>query len=137
MRSPVRALPDAVVRWTRRAAWLRRFDALLAWLACVWGFPDAPAALPALVAAALVATATAIPAVRSVWRPLSGTVGLAVSRPLNPGRQAWFVRRGKADLVLVTARRGFRVTIALGAQSRDEVMSVRRTRIFLIPDDSV
>src|SRR2546427_238767 len=36
MRSPVRSLPPNVGRWASRARWLRRLDALAAWL-LVWG----------------------------------------------------------------------------------------------------
>jgi len=56
-----------------------------------------------------------------------------VSRSLRPGDRAWFVRDGHADSVLITARRGIRVSIAALSIGEAETMSVRRTRVFLVP----
>jgi len=39
----------------------------------------------------------------------------------------------RADAVLVTARRGLRVSIASPGMGEAETMSVRRTRVFLVP----
>jgi hypothetical protein len=61
-----------------------------------------------------------------------GLVGLMVSRSLRPGDRAWFIRATDAEVVLVTARRRFRMVIAR-AESADEGMSVRRTRVVLLP----
>jgi hypothetical protein len=67
------------------------------------------------------------------WRPVSGWVGVAVSRSLRAGQRAWYVRDGRADAVLVTGRRGLRVSIAAPSVGEAETLSVRRTRVFLIP----
>jgi hypothetical protein len=52
---------------------------------------------------ALVALLTAAPPLRVRWRPVSGLVGVLVSRPLRPGDQAWYVRSERADLVVPAA----------------------------------
>lgn len=72
---------------------------------------------------------------RAHWRPISGWIGLRVSRSLRPGDRAWFVRHGRADSVLVTARQGFRLALAGVALGETESMSVRRTRVFVVPHD--
>ncbi|PYM22352.1 MAG: hypothetical protein DMD80_28530, partial [Candidatus Rokuibacteriota bacterium] len=59
--------------------------------------------------------------------------GVLVSRTVRPGDRAWFVRDGRADSVLVTARRGLRVSIAVPGMGAAETISVRRTRVFLVP----
>ncbi len=64
---------------------------------------------------------------------MSGWVGVAVSRSVRPGQRVWFVRDGRADAVLVTARRGLRVSIAAPQLGEAETLSVRRTRVLLIP----
>ena len=79
----------------------------------------------------------AIRPVRVRWRPVSGWVGLAVSRGLRPGDRAWYVRSRAADLVLVTARHGARLVIARPDFAADEGLNVRRTRVLLIPADAV
>ena len=71
--------------------------------------------------------------VRLRWRPISGWVGVIVSRPLRPGQRAWFVRDGHADAVLITGRRGLRLSFAAPALGEAETLTVRRTRVFLIP----
>jgi hypothetical protein len=137
MTSPIRPLPEGVTRWVARAAWLRRADAAVAWL-LAWalltsllGFASGKGAVAAL---ALVALGASIRALRVVWRPVSGSVGLALSQSLQAGDRAWYVRAGRADAVLVTARRGARVQIALPELDEpDEVLSVRRTRVLLLP----
>lgn len=135
--SPIRPLPEEVARWIALAAWLRRADAAVAWL-LAWvlltsllGIASGAAAVAALVAVAL---GVLIRALRVVWRPVSGGVGVALSQPLQAGDRAWYVRAGRADAVLVTARRGARMQIALpGLDEPDEVLSVRRTRVLLLP----
>jgi len=55
-------------------------------------------------------------------------------RDLSPGDQAWYVRPGHAERVLVTARRRTRVVIARLNDAAEE-LSVRRTRVLLVPAD--
>jgi len=91
---------------------------------------------PALVAAVdlLVVLGGVTRPFRVLWRPVSGSVGLAVSRRLQPGDRAWYVRASHADPVLVTARHGTRMSIATPDRDEpDEVLSVRRTRVLLLP----
>jgi len=88
-----------------------------------------------ILAAALVGLGAVIRPVRVRWRPVTGSVGIAVSRGLRPGARAWYVREREADLVLVTARHGLRLVIAKPDLGRDEGMSVRRTRVILLPVD--
>ena len=66
---------------------------------------------------------------------MSAWVGLAVSRRLRPGDRAWYVRSQRADLVLVTACHGIRVVIVTPDVDADEGLSVRRTRVLLLPAD--
>jgi len=40
---------------------------------------------------------------------------------------------GRADAVLITARHGIRISIAAPSLTEAETLSVRRTRVFLIP----
>ena len=72
---------------------------------------------------------------RTRWRPLSGWVGLVMSRGLHPGDRAWYVRPHQADLVLVTARHGARLVIARPNLAEDEGLTVRRTRVLVLPAD--
>jgi hypothetical protein len=138
VRAPIPPIPDAVARWTVRVHWLRRLDALVAWL-WAWGllalFADLRPAVQALVAAALVAAVACLPAIRAAWRPVSAAVGLGLSRGLAPGHRAWYVRPGAAELVIVTARRGLRLTIAAPGRTVAEGMDVRRTRVLLLSAD--
>jgi hypothetical protein len=138
MTTPMRPVPDGVLAWVGRRRWLRWCDALLAW-ALLWvawtaglgpGHPQAAA----VVTLALVVAGGWIPTVRVRWRPVSGWVGLHLSRDLRPGDRAWYVVRD-ASLVVVTARRGARVMIARPDLVEDEVIGVRRTRVFLLPAD--
>src|SRR4030095_5649765 len=94
------------------------------------GHPQAAA----VVTLALVVAGGWIPTVRVRWRRLSGGVGLHLSRDLRPGDRAWYIVRD-ASLVVVTARRGARVMIARPDLVEDEVIGVRRTRVFLLPCD--
>ena len=138
MRAPIRPLPDGVTRWIRGARYLRALDAVAAWLA-VWAvatlaFPDGDAAVHGVIAAVLAIAAARVPWLRVRWRPVMGAVALAVSRRLRPGDRAWYIRSAEAELVLVTARRRLRIVIAR-VQSAAEGMSVRRTRVLLLPAD--
>ncbi len=139
MRFTPRSAPQSVVRWISPVRWLRTLDAAIAWL-CLWGaissllgLGSAQAAL--ILAAALLGLGAVIRPVRVRWRPVTGSVGIAVSRGLRPGARAWYVREREADLVLVTARHGLRLVIAKPDLGRDEGMSVRRTRVILLPVD--
>ena len=57
-------------------------------------------------------------------------------RRLSPGDQVWYVRPGAAERVLVTALHRTRVVIARLDGSGAEGLSVRRTRVLLVPADS-
>lgn len=137
MRTPIRATPGAVVRWVSRLGWLRWLDAALAWgalwivLMAVLGADLASQG--AVVALGLVGLGLAIRPVRGRWRPITGWVGLTVSRRLRPGDRAWYIGAREARLVLVTARHGTRLVIARPDLAGDEGMSVRRTRVLLLP----
>ena len=137
MRSPIQPVPAAVRRWISHARTLRWLDALVAWLAVLLlvfvetGEVDIRRA--ALVAAGVVVVAALMPPLRLRWRPVSGLVGLRVSRALRPGDRAWYVRGERADLVIVTARPGLRVSIAAPELGAAESISVRRTRVFVVP----
>src|SRR5215813_11454972 len=116
MRSPLRPVPAAVERWTTAVRVLRWLDALAAWLV-LWGI------------AALVRP------LRTRWRPLSGAVALVKSARLAPGDHAWYVRPGRAERVLVTARHRTRVVIVRLGDESSEGLGVRRTRVLLVPAD--
>ena len=141
MRSPLKPLPAAVARWTVTARILRWLDALVAWLG-VWAgaamaLPSASREPLALLAALVVTLGALALPLRARWRPVSGGVGLAVSRRLSPGDQVWYVRPGAAERVLVTALHRTRVVIARLDGSGAEGLSVRRTRVLLVPADTV
>ena len=141
MRSPLKPLPAAVVRWTVTARVLRWLDALVAWLG-VWGgaalaFPSASRESLALLAVLVIGLGALARPLRARWRPVSGVVGLAVSRRLSPGDRAWYVRPGDAERVLVTALHRTRVVIARLDGSGAEGLSVRRTRVLLVRADTV
>ena len=137
MTTPIRPLPGYVDRWTSRVRWLRWMDAFVAWLGVWLGVSLLRSAMPAgatmILAAGALLLAASIPGIRRAWRPVSATASLLVSRRLRPGDRAWFVHRRDADLVLVTARHGVRVVVARPDQEAAEGMSVRRTRVLLIP----
>jgi len=140
MRSPLRPVPAAVTRWTTTVRVLRWLDALAAWLV-VWGIAAlvVPGTTPgplAGLAAGVVALAQFVRPLRTRWRPLSGAVALAKSARLAPGDQAWYVRPGHAERVLVTARHRIRVVIVRLGDEGSEGFSVRRTRVLLVPADS-
>lgn len=138
MTTPMRPLPESVVRWIARRRWLRWADALTAgivlWVgtAMVLGSQRLEAA--ALIAAVLVVGGGMIQALRSRWRPVSGWVGLRISASVRPGDRAWYLRAHEASMVVVTARRGVRLVVAR-PDLQDEGISVRRTRVFVLPVD--
>ena len=139
MGTPLRPLPAGITRWSTRARWLRRLDALaagvLAWGLVAARLPDLGAGLQAGLAGAVVGLLGAIPLIRLRWRPVSGPVGLWVSRTLAPGDRAWYVRPEAPELVIVTARRGLRLTVAVPGRGASEGLSVRRTRVLLLGAD--
>jgi hypothetical protein len=95
--------------------------------------PELPAAGTALIALTATVLGRLVQPLRLRWRPVSGWVGLLASRSLRGGHRAWFVRDGRADPVLITARHGLRLSIAVPNFGESETLSVRRTRVFLIP----
>jgi len=139
MTTPIKPLPEEVDRWIMWARWLRWADAGAAWLG-LWGvlvsMPGIFSAGQAVVLSiALVGFGFLTRQIRLHWRPVSAWVGLMVSRGLRAGDRAWYVRSQRADLVLVTARHGVRLVIAPSDVDGDEVLSVRRTRVLLLPAD--
>jgi hypothetical protein len=86
-----------------------------------------------MLAAGLLLVAATIPRLRVAWRPISATTTVRLSSGLRPGDHAWFVHGSGADLVLVTARHGIRVVVARPGHDAAEGMSVRRTRVLLLP----
>ena len=137
MRSPIQPAPILAQTWMARARYLRWLDAALAWVAValvlgvtVGGIPIGPTLV---IAGGVVALLSALVPVRARWRPASGLVGFMVSRALRPGDRAWYVRAARADLVIVTARRGLRVSIAAPELGAAESLSVRRTRVLVVP----
>lgn len=141
MTTPIKPLPDAVERWMGRVRALRWGDAavawILVWVALVAGLGETIALAAALLATAVVAGAAWLAPLRRRWRPLSAVVGMRTSRSLRPGMRAWYVHADTAQLVVVTARRRLRVVIAAVADSRTEGFAVRRTRVLLLPADTL
>jgi len=139
MTTPIKPLPEEIHRWIARARWLRWMDAIAAWLACgaAWTaiLGSASAGQAAVLSLATLGLGLVVRPIRILWRPISAGVGLAVSSGLHAGTRAWYVRSSRADLVLVTARHGTRLVIAPPDLDADEVLSVRRTRVFLLPAD--
>ena len=136
MTTPMRPVPDSVARWIARRRWLRWCDALLAWVllwiavAMVLGANRLEPA--AIVAAILVGIGAYVQPLRVRWRPITGWIGLRVSQGLRPGDRAWYLGATDASLILVTARHGVRLVI-VRPDLQDEGISVRRTRVFVLP----
>ena len=137
MATPTAPVPTTVETWITRSRYLRWIDALAAWVALLGVaaalLPEQPVRTIAIGSLALLAVALMVRPLRLRWRPVSGWVGVAVSRSLHPGQRAWFVRDGHADAVLVTGRRGLRLSLAAPNLGEAETLTVRRTRVFLIP----
>ena len=137
MTTPTRPLPIPIERWTSRLRWLRGIDVLLAWLTALLGLtvwlPQVPLQTAMMLAAGLVVSVALMPRWRLAWRPFSAVTTVLVSRGLRPGDRAWYVHGGSADLVLVTARHGLRLVIAKPGHDSTEGLSVRRTRVLLVP----
>lgn len=135
MTTPMRPVPDDVLSWIGRRRWLRRADGLLAWVilvaagTAVFGAEHVQAL--GVVALILVVAAGMSP-LRLRWRPISGWVGLRLSRGLRAGDRAWYVSAREAMLVVVTGCHGVRLVIVRPDLGQDEGLSVRRTRVFLI-----
>jgi hypothetical protein len=140
MTTPMRPVPDAVLCWIDRRRWLRWADGLLAW-ALLWLVGAVMLAPRRVEAAAVVSLVVVVVAgamlqpLRVRWRPISGGVGLRLSRGLRAGARAWYVSAREAHLVVVTARHGVRLVIVRPDLGQDEGISVRRTRVFLLPAD--
>ena len=136
MPTPLKPLPPAVARWAARARAVRMADALVAWVA-LWGaltgFGLAGDNRMAILALVLLGVGLCFPPLRTRWRPVSAALGFIMSRPLRAGDRAWYMRGGAATLVLVTARHGLRLVIAWPNGDAAEGISVRRTRVLLIP----
>jgi len=139
--SPTNPVPVVVERWLSRATYLRWIDAAAAWVAfsiiTAAVMPRPSAGSVSLVSAGVLVLGVMVPPLRIRWRPVSGWIGLRVSRPLRPGDRAWFVRDGRADPVLVTARHRLRLSIAMPNRGEAETISVRRTRVLLVPSEPV
>jgi len=137
MTTPMKPVPELVARWMARVRWFRWLDAFVAW-AGLWGIIAAVlgrgvSGKAAVLALILVGLAFLVHPLRTRWRPLSGWMGLVMSRGLHPGDRAWYVRPHHADLVLVTARHGARLVIARPNLAQDESVTVRRTRVLVLP----
>ncbi len=141
MTTPMKPVPDVVARWVSRVYWLRWLDALIAWTGLwgigVWVVGRALAQEAAALSVILVCLGLVVRPLRTRWRPISGWVGLAMSRNLQVGDRAWYVRAHQADLVLVTARHGAWLVIAGPILAEDESLSIRRTRVIVLPADGV
>jgi len=136
MRTPIRRIPDSVERWMARARLLRWLDALTAWLV-LWialaHWPTHLAGEAAAIAALLLLGVLALVApLRRHWRMVSGAVGLWMSQSVSAGDVAWLVGPRSAERVIVTARRGARLTVATPGGDATEGMRVRRTRVLLV-----
>jgi len=133
----VRPFPAPVLRWSRRARWLRGFDAVAAWLV-VWAgavtlAQEASRGALGVAAALAVTLGAAVPWLRMGWRPITGLTALMVSWRLRPGQRAWWITAGGGTLVVVTACRAWRVVLAGVSEDPTEGIAVRRTRALLLP----
>ena len=137
MRSPTRPLPAHIARWSSLVASLRWLDGVVGWLIAWWAttllLPSAPNALAALIAGVGVVIARSAASVRARWRPVSAVIGLTVSRSLRIGARAWYIRASDVQLVVVTGRRRLRLVIGAPGHGGAEGISVRRTRVLLVP----
>ncbi len=137
MRTPTRPIPEAIERWVTRARLLRWLDALAAWLVLWFALAQWPGTLSpgssATAAGLLLGPLVFVTPLRRRWRVVSGAVGLRMSRSIAVGDRAWCVGPGSAERVIVTARRGFRVTVAMMGGDAAEGITVRRTRVLLVP----
>jgi len=137
MTTPTAPLPSVVGKWISRSRYLRWIDAVAGWLVllaiAVQVMPEPSGRVVAVISLALLAVGVALRPLRIHWRPVSGWVGVLASRSLRPGHRAWFVRDGRADAVLITGRRGLRLSIAAPSLGEAETISVRRTRVLLVP----
>lgn len=141
MRSPLRPPPRTIERWITALRALRWLDAFAAWLV-IWGaltitVSTAQLGALAVLAAVIVALGVLIRPLRTRWRPVTGAVALVMSGSLAPGDRAWYVSPGHAERVLVTARHWTRIVIVRLGDEGSEGLSVRRTRVLLVPADSV
>ena len=138
MTTPMRPLPESVARWIARRRWLRWADALVMgivlWVGAALVLGMERLQVAAVVAVVLVAVGGAVQGLRSRWRPVSGWVGLRISAGLRPGDRAWYLRTHEASMVVVTACHGVRLVVAR-PDLQDEGISVRRTRVFVLPVD--
>jgi hypothetical protein len=126
----------AVQKWMARARYLRWCDAAAAWLVILALVVLETGTLDrggALVAGAVLVACALLSPLRRRWRPISGLVGVLASRSLRQGDRAWYVRGDRADLVIVTARHGLRISIAAPELGEAESLRVRRTRVFVVP----
>jgi len=98
-------------------------------------FPEVARSRLAVAAALIVGVGALIRPLRARWRPASGTVALVLSARLSAGDHAWYVRPGRAERVLITARRRTRIVIVRLNDEGAEGLSVRRTRVLLVPAD--
>ena len=138
MTTPTSPLPVTIERWRARSRYLRWVDALVAWLLLTLTalVLAPPASMELIVVGSIIVLGLGamVPPVRIRWRPVSGWIGIRVSRSLRAGDRAWFVRDGRADHVLITACHAVRVSLALPQLDEAETISVRRTRVFLVPE---
>lgn len=137
MRTPLRPIPEHVLRWTRRARRLRWLDAFGAWVA-VWVLvsllaPDRDPGARGVVAALLTGAGGIVPGLRRRWRPASALTALVLGWRLRPGDRAWQVWPGGARPVLVTSGRWATVVVAGVVQDSGEGIVLPRTRALLIP----
>jgi hypothetical protein len=120
-----------------RVRLLRWADALAAWVALWLALAASEAPLSpgrtAMVAVLLLGALALVAPVRRRWRLISGAVGLWMSRSIAVGDRAWCVGPDSAEPVIVTARRGAHMTVASPGRDGIEGLSVRRTRVLVVP----
>lgn len=137
MRTPVRPLPPSVARWATWARVLRWLDAASGattlWAIVAAGVPGRTASADLAIALLVFGVAACLAPLRRRWRPVSAIVGIVVSRDLKPGDRAWYARPDGVERVLVTARGVNRIVIATGRPGAAEGITVRRTRVLLVP----